>query len=148
MTGAVPTGQSVQMTAAWWWIPAGLVVALAGVWLALALMLVFARPRHLDVGAVLRLLPDLLRMLKRLASDRDLPWPLRAALVGLLVYMASPIDLIPDALPVIGVADDVILIAVVLRWVTRRAGAAVLADHWPGTSDGLRALQRLFGVGG
>ena len=63
----------------------------------------------------LRLLPDLLRLLRRLAADRNLPWPVRARIVLLMVYLALPIDLIPDVIPVLGYADDAIIVTLVLR---------------------------------
>jgi uncharacterized membrane protein YkvA (DUF1232 family) len=63
-----------------------------------------------------------------------------------LAVVTSPIDLTPDVIPVIGLADDVILIALVLRWVIHTAGEATLAKHWPGTPEGLSAVRRLFGA--
>ncbi|MGV9623692.1 DUF1232 domain-containing protein [Streptomyces tendae] len=60
-----------------------------------------------------------------------------------MVYLALPIDLIPDFLPVIGYADDAILVAFTLRSVARRAGVDAVRAHWPGTDDGFAALARL-----
>lgn len=54
--------------------------------------------------------------------------------------------MVPDFIPVLGQADDAIVIALVLRSVTRRAGAAALERHWPGTADGLAAVRRLARV--
>lgn len=64
----------------------------------------------------------------------------------LLAFIVSPIDLIPDFIPAIGYADDVIITALVLRWVSRTAGADALARQWPGTPDGLAAVRRLCGM--
>ena len=61
----------------------------------------------------------------------------------LLAYLALPIDLVPDFIPMLGYADDAIVVAIVLRSVVRRAGADALTRHWPGTRDGLTALRRL-----
>ena len=61
----------------------------------------------------------------------------------LLAYLAFPIDLVPDFIPVIGYADDVVIVAAVLRSVVRRAGPQAVRRHWPGTHDGLEALWRL-----
>jgi len=91
----------------------------------------------------LRLLPDVVRLIKGLASDPGVPRMVRVELVLVLAFMASPIDLIPDFIPVIGFADDVILVALVLRSVTRIAGPAALTKHWPGTPEGLAAVRRL-----
>jgi uncharacterized membrane protein YkvA (DUF1232 family) len=116
------------------------------IWLILALALWVARPEEVGARDMVRLLPDLVRLLKRLATDPAMPRAIRIGLVLLLAFVASPIDVIPDFIPVIGFADDVILIALMLRWVTRRAGVAALEKHWPGTPDGLAALCRVCGL--
>ncbi|MBW8710574.1 MAG: DUF1232 domain-containing protein, partial [Mycobacterium sp.] len=72
----------------------------------------------------------------------------RIRLALLLVYLALPIDLIPDFVPVLGYADDAIIVALVLRSVTRSAGADALAKLWPGTPEGLTALKRLCRLNG
>jgi uncharacterized membrane protein YkvA (DUF1232 family) len=64
----------------------------------------------------------------------------------LAVYLLLPIDLIPDFIPVIGYADDAIIVAIALRSVTRVAGAEALERHWPGTPEGLVAVKRLAGI--
>ena len=94
----------------------------------------------------LRILPDTLRLLGRLASDRSLPAGVRVRLWLLFVYLAIPIDLIPDFVPVIGYADDVVIVAAVLRSVVRRAGFDAIERHWSGTDDGLKAVSRLAGL--
>lgn len=127
----------------WWMIPVSLTAALILAWLALAVTLWMLKPDDVGITDLLRLLPDTLRLFKRLAADPEMPRRIRVVLAGLLVFLASPIDLIPDFIPVLGYADDVIITAVVLRWVTRSAGPQALATHWPGTPDGLAALCRL-----
>ena len=64
----------------------------------------------------------------------------------LLAYLASPIDLVPDFIPVVGYADDAIIVAAVLRSVAHHAGIAAIQRHWPGTPDGFAALCRLTGL--
>ena len=64
----------------------------------------------------------------------------RARLWLLLGYLAIPFDLVPDFVPVLGYADDAIIVSLVLRSVVRRAGAPVVRHHWPGTDDGLAAV--------
>jgi hypothetical protein len=66
----------------------------------------------------------------------------RGRLWLLFAYLALPFDLIPDFIPVIGYADDAIIVAAVLRSVVRRAGPDAVRRHWPGTPDGLAALWR------
>ncbi len=115
-------------------------------WGALVMALWLARPDELRVRDAIRLLPDLVRMLRRLAGDDQLPRGIRVRLWVLLGYLALPIDLVPDVIPVIGYADDAVVVALALRSVTRVAGAAALDRHWPGTPEGLRAVRRLAGL--
>ena len=131
-----------------WKILLGAAAGLLMVWLALITALLIASRRYgrPSLGEMLRLLPDLLRLLKRLASDKSLPRGVRVRLWLLLAYLAVPIDLIPDFIPVIGYADDAIIVALALRSVARRAGLQTLARHWPGTPAGLAAVLHAAGI--
>jgi uncharacterized membrane protein YkvA (DUF1232 family) len=84
----------------------GLGGALLLAWLALMIALMVARPNGDLLQQALRLLPDLLRLLRRLAADESLPRGVRVRLWLLLAYLAIPIDVIPDFIPVLGYADD------------------------------------------
>jgi len=86
---------------------------------------------------------DAARLIHRLATDNDLHRGTRLRLWLLLGYLALPIDLVPDFIPVIGYADDVIITSLVLRSVIKRAGADKVQSQWPGTPEGLQALGRL-----
>jgi len=66
-------------------------------------------------------------------------------LVGLLVWIISPIDLIPEFLPGIGPLDDIVVAVVALRYTRRRLGVADLRARWPGTADGFELLLRVVG---
>jgi uncharacterized membrane protein YkvA (DUF1232 family) len=133
----------------WWQTVVAIVAGVLLVYLVLlALLWSYAR-RHPDTVSMrdaLRMLPDLLRLIRRLAGDTTVPTGVRIRLVLLLIYLASPIDLVPDFLPVIGYADDAIIVAIVLRSVVRRAGPDALDRHWPGTTAGLATLRRLAGL--
>jgi uncharacterized membrane protein YkvA (DUF1232 family) len=93
-----------------------------------------------------RLLPDLFGLLRRLSGDPSLPRGVRVRLGLLIVYLASPIDLIPDFIPVLGYADDALIVALALRSVTRRAGPTAIDQHWPGSPEGLPVIHRLAGT--
>lgn len=123
-------------------VVAGLVLA----WLLLLGGLWLTSRRFPGAAAAARLLPDLARLLARLARDRTLPTGVRIRLWLLLGYLALPFDLVPDVIPVIGFADDVLLVALVLRSVARRAGVPALERHWPGTEEGLAVVRRLAGL--
>ena len=118
-------------------------VGLALAYLALVCALLASRPKGHLLGEALRLLPDLIRLLQRLARDATVPRAARVRLWLLLGYLALPIDLVPDFVPVLGYADDAIIVSLVLRSAARRAGAPAIRRHWPGTDDGLAALARL-----
>ncbi|MFC5730319.1 MULTISPECIES: YkvA family protein [Nocardioides] len=112
-------------------------------WAALIVALWATRPHGSLVNESMRLVPDLLRLLGRLVRDRSLARGVRIRVWLLLGYLALPIDLVPDFIPVLGYADDVVVIAIVLRSVVRRAGADAIDRHWPGSPDGLAAVHRL-----
>jgi uncharacterized membrane protein YkvA (DUF1232 family) len=130
----------------WIDIAIGLGVALVLAWVALVVALVIARPRGELLREALRILPDVLRLIRRLAADKTLPAGVRVRLVLLLIYLAIPIDPIPDFIPVLGYADDAIVVTVVLRSVVRHAGLDAVRAHWPGSDDGFAALTRLTGL--
>jgi uncharacterized membrane protein YkvA (DUF1232 family) len=127
----------------WAWSLIGVLAGLLLLWLLLIAVLWAARPEELRLRELLRLLPDVLRLLRRLAGDGTLPRGVRVRLWLLLGYLALPIDLVPDFIPVLGYADDAIVVALVLRSVVRRAGTDAVIRHWPGSPDGLAALSRL-----
>ncbi|TDD14594.1 YkvA family protein [Nonomuraea diastatica] len=135
------------MTGSWGWdLLMGLAVALLITWLALIGTLAIVRPRADLLREALRLLPDVLRLVRRLAADPDLPRGVRVRLALLLAYLALPLDVVPDFIPILGYADDAIIVTAVLRSVVRRAGLQAIRRHWPGTDDGFAAVVRLTGL--
>jgi uncharacterized membrane protein YkvA (DUF1232 family) len=129
-----------------------LVSAAAGlilVWVVMMVALYVIARREEDPAGfrdVLRLVPDVLRLLRRLAADPDLPRGVRWRLSAVVVYLVLPIDLVPDFIPVIGYADDAVVVALGLRWVVRAAGVDALERHWTGTPQGLTVIKRLCRV--
>jgi uncharacterized membrane protein YkvA (DUF1232 family) len=95
------------------------------------------------VTQLLRALPDLVRLIARLVGDPLLPRAAKIALGAAMVYLASPIDLIPDFVPLVGYLDDLLLAALlvdgILNWVDR----ALVLKYWPGTADSLERLARV-----
>ncbi len=130
----------------WLRLVLGLVAGLVLVELVLVAVLWRLAPDRGRIRESLRLLPDVVRLLSRLARDNSLPLGVRVRLWALLAYLALPIDLVPDFIPVVGYADDAILVAATLRSVARVAGAPALTRHWPGTPQGLAAVRRLAGM--
>ncbi len=130
----------------WWPLFAGVVGGMLMGWLVLAIGLLLLRPDDLRLRDALRLLPDLVGLLQRLARDSTLPRGIRLRLWLLLGYLALPFDLIPDVVPVVGYADDAIVVVLTLRSVIRTSGLAAVERHWPGTADGLTVVRRLSGL--
>jgi uncharacterized membrane protein YkvA (DUF1232 family) len=119
----------------------GTAAGLVAAWLALLVALLVARPRGPLLAESLRLLPDLLRLLTALARDPGLPRGVRARLGLLMAYLAMPLDLVPDVLPVVGFADDAVVVVWALRSVVRAVGEEEVRRHWPGSDDGFAALR-------
>ena len=127
-------------------IVVGVLVALSLAWLVLVAFLVIVRPRGISLNEAKRFVPDLARLLTDLSRDAAMSRKVRRRLTMLLVYLAMPIDLIPDFIPVLGYADDIIVIAYVLRSIVRIVGTETLEDRWRGTPEGLGLLNQLTGI--
>jgi uncharacterized membrane protein YkvA (DUF1232 family) len=126
-----------------WPVLMGVAGGLLLLWLALLVVLWVAKPDEVRLREALRLLPDVVRLLRRLAGDRTLPRAVRVRLGLLLGYLALPVDLLPDFIPVLGYADDAIVVALALRSVARAAGPEALELHWPGSPEGLAAVRHI-----
>ena len=123
----------------------GIVGGLLAAWVAFLVLLWILRPRDASLRELIRVVPDVLRLVRRLLGDRETPLGVRVALVGLLLWLLNPIDIIPEFIPVLGPLDDVVVAVLVLRYVRRRLGDDELADRWPGTSEGYALLRRVLG---
>ena len=119
------------------------VVALV-LWLAAVAVIWLHRPSRELAMPLLRLLPDILRLVRRLLADPATPRSVRLALIGLGAWIISPIDLLPEFLPGIGPLDDIVVAVLVLRWTARRIGRERLEAQWPGTPDSFKLLARLL----
>jgi uncharacterized membrane protein YkvA (DUF1232 family) len=119
---------------------AGLVLVYAGLVATLAMI-----GRGADARAFARFVPDCIVLFRRLLSDPRVPRGRKVLLLGMVSYLAMPVDLIPDFIPVAGQLDDAILVALVLRAVLRSAGDQLIHEHWPGPEASLDVVVRLAG---
>jgi uncharacterized membrane protein YkvA (DUF1232 family) len=87
-------------------------------------------------------LPACVTLVRRLRADPRVPWQAKAAVVVAGLWVLSPVDLLPEFLPVIGPLDDVVVVALALRYAARRVPRQVLVEAWPGEP---RLLERLIG---
>jgi uncharacterized membrane protein YkvA (DUF1232 family) len=114
----------------------------AGLYLVLLGALV-AVGRRAHARAFSRFLPDCVVLFGRLFRDPRLARRHKVLVGGLIAYLATPFDLVPDFVPVVGQLDDAIIAALVLRRILRAAGTPLLAEHWPGPPETLALLTRL-----
>ncbi len=121
------------------WLLVTVAVALA-LYAAGVLALVVAG-RRTDARAVAGFVPDCVVLFRRLLADPRVPRRRKALLAALIAYLAMPLDLIPDFIPVAGQLDDAILVALVLRGLLRGAGEPLLEEHWPGPQRSLELLR-------
>jgi uncharacterized membrane protein YkvA (DUF1232 family) len=120
----------------------GLGVA-AGVWLiAIAALVIFGR--RSAARELASFLPNLALLFKGLLRDPRVPRRSKFWVVFAIVWIASPIDLIPEFIPVAGPLDDAIVAALVLRHLIRTSGASVVREHWRGDPA---VIDRLLGAG-
>jgi uncharacterized membrane protein YkvA (DUF1232 family) len=126
---------------AWQWL-----VLLFGIgvlaYVGLVLALVLAGRRG-DARALAGFVPDCVVLFRRLIGDPRVPRSRKLLLAGLVAYLASPIDLVPDFIPVAGQLDDAIVVALVLRIVLRGSGEDLVSEHWPGPPQSLAVIRRL-----
>jgi uncharacterized membrane protein YkvA (DUF1232 family) len=118
-------------------VAVGLVVASWGLMVLLARRLPPGLAR--DLAAFL---PDCLTAVRRLRRDPRVPRRAKLAVLFAGVWVASPIDLIPEFLPVIGPLDDIVVVALALRYAARQVPRDVLLEAWPGET---RLLTRMIG---
>ena len=114
-------------------------------WLAFIALLWVVRPRDVRLAELVRVVPDVLRLIRQLIGARSAPLGVRLALLGLLAWLVNPIDLIPEFIPVLGPLDDVVVAVLVLRYVRRRLGDGELRRRWPGTSESYELLSGVLG---
>jgi uncharacterized membrane protein YkvA (DUF1232 family) len=115
------------------------------VWLV-ALVALFVVGRRMTAARLARAVPDVLALFRALLADPRTP-PFSKLVVGLgFLYLVNPLDLIPEFVPVIGPFDDLIVAALVLRHLVKRAGRDTVAEHWRGDPATLATVLRLAGL--
>jgi len=121
-------------------IPAGAIVL--GSWLALAVA-----ARTLSPGLLRDLagfVPACVTLARRLCADPRVPRRVKVAVTLAALWVLSPVDLVPEFLPVIGPIDDLVVVVLALRFAARRVPKEAVRDAWPGEP---RLLRRLVGDG-
>ena len=125
-----------------------LLIALAvcvAIW-AVALVGLMLAGRRLAARRLVTAVPDLLALLKGLLRDPRVPRRSKFWVGFAFVWVLSPIDLIPEFLPVIGPLDDIVVVVLVLRHLLKTTPPGVLAEHWRGDPEVLARTLRLAGT--
>jgi uncharacterized membrane protein YkvA (DUF1232 family) len=118
-------------------------VALALLVYGAAVLALVLAGRGGDARALARFVPDCVVLFKRLLADPRVDWWRKALLVVAIAYLASPIDLVPDFIPIAGQLDDAIVVALALRLLLHGSGQQLLLEHWPGPRRSLQVILRL-----
>ncbi len=126
-------------------LPWGLLLIALGSYVVAVAALIAAGRRE-DARALAGFIPDCLVLISRLARDRRISGPRRAALFIALGYLALPIDLVPDFLPGIGQLDDAVVLGLALRLVVHGGGIDLVRNAWPGPEASLTLVLRAAGL--
>jgi uncharacterized membrane protein YkvA (DUF1232 family) len=94
----------------------------------------------------LSFLPNMARLLGRLLKDSRVPTAEKALFVGAIVYVISPLDLIPDVFPFIGQVDDIYMVALSLLRLINRTDDRVVREHWSGGGDIVSLASSIAGI--
>ena len=102
-------------------------------------------PRIAGARRVLRdlalFLPHFVLLLKRLIGDPRVPRRSKLVVGGTLLYLVSPLDVVPDFVPGLGQVDDVVVVLLALHSLLNRVDEAVILEHWEGSEDLIRAVR-------
>jgi uncharacterized membrane protein YkvA (DUF1232 family) len=126
---------------AWQWVLVGLGLTLVLYALFIGVLLVAGR--HTDARALATFIPDCLVLFRGLVRDPHVPKSRKLLLVALIAYLAMPLDLVPDFIPVAGQLDDAIIVALVLGALVRTGGPELVREHWRGPQRSLDVILRL-----
>jgi uncharacterized membrane protein YkvA (DUF1232 family) len=125
----------------WQWLLLGLGVTLACYAAFIAALVIGGR--RSDARAAAAFIPDCIGLFRGLLGDPRVPKRRKWLIGAMLVYLALPIDLIPDFIPVAGQLDDAIIVVLVLRSVLRAGGPDLIREHWSGQPQTLGMVLRL-----
>ena len=126
---------------------ANVLLVLIAIWIVVAVVLVVVG-RVLLARELALLLPNLIRLFAGLLRDARVPLRAKIVLAVASVWLASPIDLIPEFIPLVGSLDDAVVAALALRFVLSTTDGAVVRENWRGDPATLERLLRLVLWGG
>jgi len=96
--------------------------------------------------ALLRALPEIVRMITRMKGDPVLPRAAKIALAVAVLYLVSPVDLIPDFIPGLGALDDLLVAAILVDGILNYVDRGLVLKYWPGSAESLERIARAAGM--
>jgi len=126
---------------------ASILLVVIAIWIVVVVVLVVVG-RFVLARELALLVPNLIRLFGGLLRDARVPLRAKIVLAVATVWLASPIDLIPEFIPIVGSVDDAVVAALALRFVLRTTDGAIVREHWRGDPATLERLLRLVSWGG
>jgi len=126
---------------------ANILLVVIAIWIVVVVVLVVVG-RFVLARELALLVPNLIRLFGGLLRDARVPLRAKIVLAVATVWLASPIDLIPEFIPIVGSVDDAVVAALALRFVLRTTDGAIVREHWRGDPATLERLLRLVSWGG
>ena len=126
---------------------AQILAVVIAIWIVVVAVLVIVG-RILLARELALLLPNLVRLFGGLLRDARVPLRAKIVLAVASVWLASPIDLIPEFIPIVGSLDDAVVAALALRFVLGTTDGTIVREHWRGDPATLELLLRLVSWGG
>ena len=112
----------------------------------LFLVVLVASGRRAEARALVRFIPDCLVLLRRILAEEEVSGRMKVLLVFTVAYLAFPIDVVPDFIPILGHLDDALLLYWTLRSLVRQVPPERLAELWPGPNESLAAVEKVAGT--
>ena len=91
---------------------------------------------------IVKMVPRIAKLVYHLMRDPRVPWTVKATLGGMAVYLASPVDLIPDWIPGAGYLDDIVLVAIGINYIFAKIPEDVIIEHWGEDVQLLKRFRR------
>lgn len=125
----------------WEWLLVVLALLVVGYGVFIAWLV--ATGRRQDARVLATFIPDCIVLVSRLTREPRVPRRRKALLLALVAYLALPFDLVPDFIPVAGQLDDVVIVALILRYFVAAEGEPLIRELWPGPERSLDLVLRL-----
>lgn len=123
-----------------------IVLAICVALYAAFVLALYAAGKRTEARTISGFIPDCIVLFKNLMRDKQVSGKYKVVLILLIGYLALPVDLVPDFIPIAGQLDDAIIVALVLHFILKGTGTELAVKHWPGPGSSLNMLLKLVRV--